>query len=152
MEGQRILEASGFTPAFALENLPAPEDIDERHRDWRELVRNAATELFGYPGSKFSHGVAAKLINSYLKARFVCGGLHADERVMALHPPIDAVLLKGLADANFGNVRRRWIELHEARWSKFDANTYQQAINLIRETLGKGVPLWKIEAHWQGYQ
>ena len=35
----------------------------------------------------FTHGVAAKLINCYLKSRFVCGGYHAHARGRACTHP-----------------------------------------------------------------
>ena len=64
--------------------------MDEEHRRWRAVVKKAAK----FEGLNFTHGVAAKLINVYLKSRFVCGGHHAHKRVHNLHPPIDAILLK----------------------------------------------------------
>jgi hypothetical protein len=45
---------------------------------------------------RFTHGIAAKLVNVYLKSVFVCGGRHDHPRVRALHPPIDSLLLDAL--------------------------------------------------------
>lgn len=147
--GSAILEACGFDAALASPNqLPPPADIDATHLIWRQKVIDAAT----VQGLDFSHGVAAKLINCYLKARFLCGGHHAHERVKCLHPPIDAVLLNQLAVVNFGGHKKQWWKFHEARWSKFDSETYQAVIDLIRQSLPPAEPLWKIEKHWKGYQ
>lgn len=100
----------------------------------------------------FTHGVAAKLINCYLKVRFVCGGHHADERVQMLHPPIDEVLLKELAAMNFGGNAASWRKFRQARWSKFDSETYESVVELIRSSLPPNEPLWKIEEYWRGHQ
>jgi hypothetical protein len=80
----------------------ASEQMDLQHRAWRSrVIAMAATE-----GLSFTHGVAAKLINVYLKAVFVCGGQHDHAQVQALHPPIDSVLLKELSVRDVGGLRR----------------------------------------------
>ena len=99
----------------------------------------------------FTHGVAAKLVNVYLKSRFICGGHHAHERARSLHPPIDSVLLKSLADANVGGKARQWKQAAKTRWSKFGSDEYEQVIAFIRQSLNGG-PLWMIEEHWRGNQ
>lgn len=146
-DGREILEHAGFTAAFRVADLPTPDRLDGQHAKWRRTVIAEANKL----ELTFTHGVAAKLINCYLKDRFVCGGDHKDERVKCLHPPIDAVLLDSLAKANFGGVAKQWRWFHDARWSKFDSDTYQDVIDLIRKSL-QGKPLWMIEKHWQGNQ
>ncbi len=102
-------------------------------------------------GLLFTHGVAAKLVNVYLKSRFVCAGHHANARVEALHPPIDSVLLKGLAEANVGWHGKEWKLAAKTRWSKFGSDDYEQVIALIRQSL-KDAPLWRIEEYWKGNQ
>src|SRR5207249_4784386 len=67
--------------------LPDPLNLDVSHRDWR----NAVIVVAQRQSLAFTHGVAAKLVNIYLKAGFVCAGYHADPRVQALHPPIDGL-------------------------------------------------------------
>ncbi|MDB4506766.1 hypothetical protein N9055_00960 [Akkermansiaceae bacterium] len=148
-KGIWILESSGFDGKFSsLSSLPHPEDLNECHRNWRnQIIKSAQNHEY-----HFTHGVAAKLINCYLKVRFVCGGHHDDFRVKALHPPIDAVLLKALASENFGDHATEWRKFKKARWSKFDSNTYEAVISLIQDSLPKGQPLWQIEEHWKGHQ
>lgn len=146
--GKQILEEAGFTARFTLTELPLPAELDARHTQWRRtVVEKARSKKLA-----FTHGIAAKLINGYLKDRFVCGGDHDHERVKCLHPPIDALLLGSLARANFGGQARSWRKFHDKRWSKYDSATYQSVIDLIRETLSPGEPLWKIEEHWEGHQ
>lgn len=67
------------------------------HRKWRRRVVIQVERHY----LLFTHGVAAKLINCYLKSRLVCGRYHADARVKSLHPPIDAVILRTLAQAGY---------------------------------------------------
>jgi hypothetical protein len=147
-EGRAILETCGFAATFCRpEQLPVPEAIDDAHRKWRAKVLRAAKSR----KLLFTHGVAAKLVNIYLKSRFVCGGHHAHARVQSLHPPIDSVLLSGLAEANVGGYTKEWKQAEKTRWSKFGSDDYEHVIALIRQSLN-GAPLWKIEEHWRGNQ
>jgi len=69
-----------------------PSQFDESHRRWRERAIKSAKAC----RINMSRGVAVKLINIYLKSRFICGG-HADHpKVKALNQPIDSILLKAL--------------------------------------------------------
>lgn len=147
-DGTAILEKAGFTGALDLSHLPAVPEADHIHRHWREIIIGAA-DANGYA---FTHGVAAKLINCYMKVRFVCGGHHQDLRVKALHPPFDRGLLEKLAKENVGGQRANWLSLHKKAWTKFDSQDYEKTIHLIRISLPPGAPLWTIEEHWQGYQ
>ncbi len=124
-----------------------PTDIDEAHAKWRGEVIGEASRL----ELVFTHGVAAKLINVYLKAAFVCGGHHEHERVGALHPPVDALLLDALAEGDLGGQGAAWKKARGLRWSKLDAAQYQEVIDAIRTAI-PGEPLWHIEEHWRGYQ
>jgi hypothetical protein len=109
-------------------------------------ISSALTE-----GIHFTHGVAAKLINVYLKSRFVCAGYHLHPNVCALHPPIDKLLLDDLADRNFGGQASRWRKTSREGWSKLSSSGYQDLILEIRGQLA-GKPLWKIEEFWKGNQ
>lgn len=145
-EAKGILERTGMnTFIFHPEHLPLPHDIDSIHREWRRKVIEAA---HGYP---FTHGVAAKLINIYLKAAFVCGGSHDDDRVRALHPPIDSVLLEELYRRNIDNRKSVWDEARRIRWSNFTSDQYEKVIRNIREAM-KGAALWEVERYWKGHQ
>ncbi|MEQ1828940.1 MAG: hypothetical protein ABL921_23460 [Pirellula sp.] len=139
-QGRLMLESCGFVPSLVLPGqLPEISCMDVRHRQWRVAMIQDAGELFSL---KMTHGVAAKLINLYLKCRFVCGGHHAHVRVSQLHPPIDSVMLKALVESNVGGFRSEWKRLQNLRWSKFTSDQYEHAIALIRQSL-TGEPLWK---------
>ena len=68
-----------------------------------------------------------------------------------LHPPIDSVLLKSLAELNVGGNAKEWRQAAKTGWSKFGSKDYEHVIALIRQSL-KFQPLWKIEEHWRGNQ
>ncbi len=143
--GRELLEkCSGLTRATEPDQLPPKAIFDIVHKRWRLAVVEAAKAQ----SKPFTHGIAAKLINVYLKSRFVCGGFHAQDSVRFLHPPIDSSLLKTLAELNFGGYGKAWIE-HP--WTTLDSEQYEHLIALIRESL-RGEPLWKIEEYWKGYQ
>ena len=147
-QAKEILEACGFDKDFNKPyKLPKPGDLDKKHRAWRKAVIRVASKK----GLRFSAGIAAKLINSYLKERFVCAGFHTDPRVRALHPPIDAVLLDTLAVNNVEGYKKEWRKYHNLRWSNFTDEMYQGVIDLVRKSLPKGSPLWMIEEHWKGH-
>jgi hypothetical protein len=147
-QGKHVLEAIGLSRDFAHpDQLPLSSGIDVAHRQWRLK----AIEIARGRGLSFTHGIAAKLINCYLKTRFVCGGFHEHPSVAALHPPIDAVLLAGLAHGGFGGELTVWRDAQKKRWSKFGSEDYERVIQSIRHALAGG-PLWLIEEHWRGHQ
>jgi hypothetical protein len=82
--------------------------------------------------SAVTHGVPAKLINCYLKVRFVCAGHHQHENVKVLHPPIDELLLNTLYELNVDGLRPEWGAACKERWSKFCADRYEKVIDLIQ--------------------
>ena len=147
-QGKAILEKAGLWQLLASpDKLPVPEQTDSRHREWRVSVIQAAEGQ----GLRFTHGVAAKLINVYLKAVFVCGGHHEHESVRALHPPVDGVLLKELAEQNLGGLRVEWKKACRICWSNLDSEQYEKVIHSLRVAMTTEA-LWKVEQHWRGYQ
>ena len=148
-QGKAILEKAGLNDvAKSLDNLPEADEFDKNHKEWREKVIVAAHEH----ELQFTHGVAAKLINIYLKSIYVCGNDHSNEKVKAIHPPIDSVLLEALYKKNISGKRNEWQAARTARWSKLTSAQYQNVINAIKSTIPNGKGLWEIEEHWQGFQ
>lgn len=145
-EGKSILEKAEIRKLiYSPDNLPLPQDMDRAHREWRNKVIEAAASF------PFTHGVAAKLINIYFKAAFVCGGYHDHERVRAIHPPIDSLLLEELSRRDIGSRKSVWDEARKVRWSKFTSEQYEKVIRNIREAM-EGGALWEVEKYWRGYQ
>lgn len=148
--GKGLLEACGFVPNFSTPAfLPPHQVIDQAHQDWRDTMKRESPN-HGIPN--FTDGIAAKLINCYLKVRFVSLPYLADIRVQSLHPPIDSMMLKKMADDNFGGHARAWRRFSRVGWSNFNATHYQEVIDLIRSSLNNGDPLWKAESFWRGYR
>ena len=129
------------------EKLPKPGKFDDFHRDLRNQAISKSKEL----KLEFTDGVAAKLINIYMKTIFICGGYQKHDKTKAIHPPIDALLLKALHQKNIGGLKAEWRKAIKIRWSTFKSNQYEEVIKNIR-SVQKGGPLWKIEKHWQGYR
>jgi len=149
LQGKQIIEAVGLDKLLSdPSKLPTPARIDATHREWRESAIRAATskDLTG-----FSHGVAAKLVNVYLKGGFVCGGCEAHANVAALHPPIDSLLLDELYTRDVGGLREEWATARQLRWSKFTSEQYEAVIAAIRTAMA-GTALWHVESYWRGYQ
>lgn len=141
-DGKTILEAAGFDAGLCRPSqLPKPSQIDRVHAEWcRRVMAEARKRIL-----KFTHGIAAKLINLYLKARFTCGGYADHPNVAALHPPIDSLLLKSL-NRTLPSAQRL-----PTNWSTFDAKTYQKAIATLRLSTAT-LPLWTAESLWQGHR
>lgn len=127
--------------------LPEPEQVDEWHRHLRvELISEAELK-----DVSMTHGVAAKLMNTYLKGGLVCGGHETHRSVGALHPPIDRLLLDSLIKNNIGGLRHIWRFARNTGWSKLDSVGYETLICNLKEIMGKE-PLWKVEKYWRGFQ
>lgn len=151
-EGEAILVAAGLKNLLkGPELLPAANRLDKRHRRWREAVINAASSRRERGVVGFTHGVAAKLINVYLKSAFVCGGFHAHPRVRALHPPIDRLLLEAIRKPNARGFDEPWTDPPSATWTKFDSDAYESVIERLRRSEFRDA-LWRVEEHWPGYQ
>jgi hypothetical protein len=151
-DGQKIIEAAGLRDLIGgPKTLPKPEAMDAAHKEWRKLAKEAAKQR----GLVFTDGVAAKLINIYLKAGLVTVANRDDARVGALHPPVDRVLLCRLAkDDKEENPERAkfWRKKSRVGWSKFNSKQYEEVIDMIRQKLGDKGPLWAIEEHFPGYR
>jgi hypothetical protein len=149
LQGKTIIEEIGLQDLLDRPDmLPDPLHVDSVHRGWREVSMQSAARmnLIG-----FGHGVAAKLINVYLKGAFVCGGHEKHPSVAALHPPIDSLLLDSLEEKDKGVRQAVWRKAKKAKWSKFNSAQYEEVIEAIR-SLQAGKPLWQVEEHWRGYQ
>lgn len=140
--GMAILEAAGFDVGLHTPSeLPSPRKLVAVHRKWRLQVIHEARKR----KLSFTHGIAAKLINLYLKVRFTLAGHAHHPNVKAMHPPIDSGLLKSV-NASLPRPKRL-----RTAWSTFDDDTYRKTIETLRELNGRNA-LWKIESHWTGHR
>jgi len=128
--------------------LPEPADFDDSHRKWRKEVINASGNL------KFKDGVAAKLINCYLKASMINRLSIDDPRVKSIHPPIDRILLSNLK--THGNVKfpKQCCETNGLpAWSRLESDQYEEIIQCLKKFIGykndgSGPGLWELEKYW----
>jgi hypothetical protein len=142
--------------------LPEKKNFDTRHKEWRlDLINNAQNMIGNGAGREFTHGVAAKLINVYLKSIFLSSNIQLESdkdrsKIDALHPPIDRLLLTALGkDQNCPKPRHNgktvsWNFFVNSGWSKFNNEEYEEVIKAIHG-ITQGV-LWKIESYWKGHQ
>ncbi len=154
-EGFLLLRRSGLSRiGTSWDDLPDVSAFDTFHRQLRYLLCEAADELWCATDHRFSHGVAAKLINVYLKAMYLsgvkCNRASDDVRMKAkaLHPPIDRMLLAELASRDVGGRAQFWRKQMHKGWSNFTSEDYESTIDVIQHVTGG--TLWKIEKHWLG--
>lgn len=156
--GKALLEAAALPDCTAdCSIVPEPDHFDAAHRAWRETMLDEVRRRPGFTTGCFTHGVAAKLINIYLKAVVVCAVpeprnlSEADRnRIGGIHPPIDRVLLNGLARSNLGNAAK-WRAYAALGWSNYTSSQYEDVIGEMKR-VSDGVPLWRLEEHWRGHQ
>jgi len=148
-QGKIILEAAGVkTLGENIDHLPSPGQFDLSHRNWRNAVIQAAQEI----QLQYTHGIAAKLINIYLKSIFICGPQYTDPKICAIHPPIDSILLDELYHKDIGGFRQKWNQYRKIRWSKLSSDQYESLISLIKKITPENAGLWTVEQYWRGYQ
>jgi hypothetical protein len=92
-------------------------------------------------------GRAAKLVAVCLKAMIVIGPGARAPVARVVHPPIDRILLRGLArDPGIPRpIRREWAGLN---WTTLDKRGYSRLIRQLRDCLDKGEPMWHLESYW----
>lgn len=147
--GKLIIEEAGLKEiGKSISNLPTPDKFDSEHKVWRNKVINVAKKY----DVTFTHGVASKLINLYLKSIFLCGNDIENPKIKAIHPPIDSLLLDELEIQNIGNQKAVWKMAKKAKWSKFTSDEYEQVIKAVQVSTSSDRGLWEIEQYWQGYQ
>jgi len=148
-EGKKILESVDIEES--IQRIPKIETqgkFDEWHID---ICNHLILKAKSHSIQGFTFGVAAKLLNCYLKSYFID---YLDE-LKFIHPPIDRLLLKKLADNNIGEIEGFWRDKEKKGWSNFEEKDYSEVIKNIKETLNKiddSSSLWKIEYYWVGYQ
>ncbi len=148
-KGQLILSKSKIKSFITNPGkLPNIKNFDKEHLSWRKELIGLSSGVMKKP---LTHGIAAKMINIYLKSIIICGGYHDHPKAEAVHPPIDSVLLKALAKENYNDKQKFWRKANKIAWSNFDSTQYQDVINEIRRGLN-GKALWEIEEYWKGHQ
>jgi len=72
------------------------------------------------------------------------------QKLNAIHPPIDRVLLTALKQGKIGGKISAWNDHLQIGWSSFTSPQYEAVISAVRQVVGH--ELWRIEEYWAGYQ
>ncbi len=160
LNGLKIIEDSGLSKISRGWDILRPENEFDK---WHKLQRSEVIKIARKLDISLTDGLAAKLINVYLKSLFLASNqeqLSDDkiEKMNAIHPPVDRELLKCLAKNLVDNphiskeeldgFRRYWKNVN---WTQLDSDGYQKVIDSFKKVVGnKG--LWTIEKYWPGYQ
>lgn len=148
-EGIKIIESLKINPK------KLGKHFDENHRQWcKDAISFAKKKKI----KGFTIGVAAKLINVYLKSMFVCDECFNKHYAYNIHPPIDSILLKNLSKKNdkIDEESRKTFRHTKQKgkgWSSFKYYeiNYVPIIDAIKKVV-KEKPLWTIEEYWSGHQ
>ena len=156
--GVKIIEQSSLSKIFiGYASLPSSqEEFDILHtsvcKNILSVSKDYSRKLKGKKG-KFTFGIAAKLLNCYLKAIYLSSfqinvsNFSNYEKLNYIHPPIDRILLK--------NCKRDlpdfFKNIDNISWSTFNENDYKKVIEIIKILMNEE-PLWKIEYYWDGFQ
>ena len=133
--------------AFALDQ--ANDEISEQeflklHRIWCDNILEHLRGA-GVPDPRF--GRAAKLVAVYLKAMIVVGP-HTDQPLARVaHPPIDRILLKGLATSPDVPAAAQDI-FRTTNWTTLSVDQYYALIQRIKDSVPDIVPFWRLERYW----
>lgn len=147
--GSAILSESSL-PSFInnYREVRGPSSFDERHQELRKEI----IDLADGKGLFFTHGIAAKMINIYFKAIYLRPSILEEAEFKELHPPIDRVLLNGLASSvKEKEEMRKWKGHASIGWSNYSSRQYEAVIADVKSFCGDK-PLWKVEEFWQGHQ
>ena len=152
-EGQKILENTGFNKITSISDLLSPENFDKWHDEKCQAVIKELDkiDIDKIDPREFSYGIAAKLINIYLKAVLLCGCNYNDKRMRVVHPPIDRVLLQGMLNSKNIPDKYKVVFREHIAWSKYKREHYFEVIKAIKAIQGDE-GLWAVEEYWQGYQ
>lgn len=148
-----IKEADLKSIGSSWEALPSAENFDSVHLKIRnKLICNISVNSLE---AENCHGIAAKLINIYLKTIFVVGASieavslskEKQAKLNAIHPPLDRTILREIKD-RFKKCKKA--QTPTKTWSKLKSCEYQDIINTAKEITGG--EMWRLEALWPGHQ
>lgn len=147
MQLRSALERSGIREALARQEFYdlGPEAFDECHRQWCRSIC-AALQAAGVP--RVAYGRAAKVVAVYLKTVITMGAACDTVLGRNIHPPIDRILLRTLADEPAVESPHK-AEWRRIRWTRLEQDDYERLIGQLREVVGADVPFWTIEKYWQ---
>jgi hypothetical protein len=147
--GERIIREAGLKDILRKPTASLhPRRMDAIHRKLRTAVKAAGRA----ESLSLSDGIAAKLINVYLKVGLVTIANGENPLIGALHPPVDRQLLASLAinDPKRAKFWRSKLEPHRG-WTTFSSRQYETVIKNIRLALDTEERLWMVEKNWPDF-
>ena len=148
-----------------IETFNSQDDFDSWHH---QTIVNMITDTYEFKQllnthnkshNNYTYGIAAKLLNCYLKVFFL-ESFGKQNFADFIHPPVDAILLKALRKDdkklfNFKNSIFTNIGVQKIpTWTRINENEYKTIIKLMKEFVSSKNEngLWKIESFWIGHQ
>ena len=146
-EFRRALQATDIQRVLASPEtlLVSAVEFEALHRRWCSSICASLTEQ---TIANVAYGRAAKLVAVYLKTTVIMGGACDSPLGRNAHPPIDRVLLQGLARSPdiTSPHKAAWKALN---WTQLDEAGYYELMDQLRGALPHGAPFWTIEEYWQ---
>jgi hypothetical protein len=119
-------------------------EFDAQHTIWCNQIVKYLNEN-GVEAPTF--GLAAKLVNVYLKSSIVLSKYCDSKLASIVHPPIDDLLLKAIvADKSLSLSIRN--QCKGVRWTQFTEGSYQQLIQAFRSHELHRPNFWELERYW----
>ena len=126
-------------------NVEISEDeFLELHHKWCEAILK---HLSGVDVLDPRFGRAAKLVAVYLKVMIVVGPYDESPLARVAHPPIDRILLKGLAKCTDIPPAAQEI-FRTTNWTSLKPEEYDALIIQIKDCVPDIVPFWHLERYW----
>jgi len=123
--------------------------FDVQHQQW-------CTEILAFLLAKnvvkATYGLAAKLVNVYLKSAVILGERGKSQLASVIHPPIDGLLLKDIAkngeeDGISPELRKLCAD---SRWTTFNEDAYTGLIAALKVEKLHEPHFWMLERYWPG--
>jgi hypothetical protein len=120
-------------------------EFNAMHQRWCSSI---CSNLKQHAVANVTYGRAAKLVAVYLKAIVIMSDACNSSLGHNLHPPIDRILLHGLASS------KRLTSPHQAswrsiNWTQLDVSAYERLVDQLRDVIPDGTPFWTIEEYWE---
>lgn len=119
-------------------------EFDALHRRWCSSICSTLNQR---QIANVTYGRAAKLVAVYLKATVIMGDGCNSSLGRNLHPPIDRILLHGLASSEkvASPYKAAWRSIN---WTQLDEAAYDRLIGQLRAAIFGDAPFWTIEEYW----
>jgi hypothetical protein len=141
------IERSGLESAVAdTKSYPlTSEDFDSFHRRYAKEIISL---LRAQGVASVTYGRAAKIIAIYLKSMVVIGPLWDTPFARVIHPPLDQILLCGLASRD-GLPKGLQRKCKTVKWTKLSEDEYFDLIQAFRQASLDEPAFWMLEQYWK---